>query len=438
MASTSAARRPATSAPGDGSRTITVRDSQPIPEGNNPGGEAPNGILRLRGGPRSRPRVMWDADVIDNEGCGKKKSKICCIYHKPRRFDESSSESSGDESDSSCGSNDSRKHAHKRPDKAGDPNPGPNAYEKSGSKGKGKVNNKRVTVTERHLAILGLFPEHPFRVHVELGCRSTFEIRRRSPGMILYKTPHPCPAINRLRSGQSKFELVHRPNGSWPGTNGPQISVLDSSFNPPTNAHAALASQSSQLSQSSGTRLLLLLSISNVDKVPKPGDAIPEQRLEMMVALAQKLGQDVAVGAVNEPTFVGKSEILREHCSDTGKPELTFLMGWDTIVRFFAPRYYPSPSQMLSKLRTFFNEEGSSIVCARRGSHPDSEEEEFLRSEYVQEFYDAGKIKITDLDQSVRDISSTDVRKGTIETAERYCSKEVVEIIKREQLYFWN
>ncbi|CAE6442599.1 unnamed protein product [Rhizoctonia solani] len=384
MASTSAARRPATSAPGDGSRTITVRDSQPIPEGNNPGGEAPNGILRLRGGPRSRPRVMWDADVIDNEGCGKKKSKICCIYHKPRRFDESSSESSGDESDSSCGSNDSRKHAHKRPDKAGDPNPGPNAYEKSGSKGKGKA------------------------------------------------------AINRLRSGQSKFELVHRPNGSWPGTNGPHISVLDSSFNPPTNAHAALASQPSQLSQSSGTRLLLLLSISNVDKVPKPGDAIPEQRLEMMVALAQKLGQDVAVGAVNEPTFVGKSEILREHCSDTGKPELTFLMGWDTIVRFFAPRYYPSPSQMLSKLRTFFNEEGSSIVCARRGSHPDTEEEEFLRSEYVQEFYDAGKIKITDLDQSVKDISSTDVRKGTIETAERYCPKEVVEIIKREQLYFWN
>ncbi|QRW17711.1 Type 1 phosphatases regulator YPI1 [Rhizoctonia solani] len=374
MASTSAARRPATSAPGDGSRTITVRDSQPIPEGNNPGGEAPNGILRLRGGPRSRPRVMWDADVIDNEGCGKKKSKICCIYHKPRRFDESSSESSGDESDSSCGSNDSRKHAHKRPDKAGDPNPGPNAYEKSGSKGKGKA------------------------------------------------------AINRLRSGQSKFELVHRPNGSWPGTNGPHISVLDSSFNPrPTRmppwplsrlsypshqAQAAAPSLHKQRGQGSQTRR-----------------CDPEQRLEMMVALAQKLGQDVAVGAVNEPTFVGKSEILREHCSDTGKPELTFLMGWDTIVRFFAPRYYPSPSQMLSKLRTFFNEEGSSIVCARRGSHPDTEEEEFLRPR---------KIKITDLDQSVRDISSTDVRKGTIETAERYCSKEVVEIIKREQLYFWN
>ncbi|KAJ1307299.1 hypothetical protein OPQ81_001409 [Rhizoctonia solani] len=139
MASTAAARRPATSAPSDGSRTITVRDSQPVPENNIPNGEPSNGILRLRGGPRSRPRVMWGADVVDNEGCGKKKSKICCIYHKPRRFDESSSESSGDESDSSCGSNDSRKHAHKHPDNARDSDPGPNAYEKGGSKGKHKA-----------------------------------------------------------------------------------------------------------------------------------------------------------------------------------------------------------------------------------------------------------------------------------------------------------
>ncbi|CAE7079855.1 unnamed protein product [Rhizoctonia solani] len=138
MASTSAARLPATSAPGDGSRTILIADSQPIEENSNPNSGPSNGILKLRGGPRSRPRVMWDADVIDNEGCGKKKSKICCIYHKPKRFDESSSESSGDESDSSCGSSDSRKHVHKRPNKGGESNPGPNAYEKGGSKGKRK------------------------------------------------------------------------------------------------------------------------------------------------------------------------------------------------------------------------------------------------------------------------------------------------------------
>jgi len=35
----------------------------------------PDGTLRLRGGPVENRRVRWDADVIDNEGMGKKKSK---------------------------------------------------------------------------------------------------------------------------------------------------------------------------------------------------------------------------------------------------------------------------------------------------------------------------------------------------------------------------
>ncbi|KAI0298024.1 phosphatase inhibitor-domain-containing protein [Multifurca ochricompacta] len=59
-------------------------------------GPGPGGILRLRGGPRDRPRVVWDEEVVDNEGLGRKKSKICCIYHRPRQFDESSDEDSSE------------------------------------------------------------------------------------------------------------------------------------------------------------------------------------------------------------------------------------------------------------------------------------------------------------------------------------------------------
>ena len=39
---------------------------------------APTGTLRLRGGPRNRPRVVWGDDVVDNEGLGRKKSKSAC------------------------------------------------------------------------------------------------------------------------------------------------------------------------------------------------------------------------------------------------------------------------------------------------------------------------------------------------------------------------
>ncbi|KAH7107950.1 type 1 phosphatases regulator YPI1 [Auriculariales sp. MPI-PUGE-AT-0066] len=75
---------------------------------------ASNGVLRLRGAPaRTTPRVQWTEDVVDNEGIGRKSSKICCIYHKPRRFDESSDES-GCESDGSADSRTGRtpKHVH--------------------------------------------------------------------------------------------------------------------------------------------------------------------------------------------------------------------------------------------------------------------------------------------------------------------------------------
>jgi len=40
--------------------------------------------------------VTWEEGTVDNEHLGKKSSKACCIFHKPRSFGESDS----DESDS--------------------------------------------------------------------------------------------------------------------------------------------------------------------------------------------------------------------------------------------------------------------------------------------------------------------------------------------------
>ncbi|EIM91611.1 uncharacterized protein STEHIDRAFT_118634 [Stereum hirsutum FP-91666 SS1] len=122
---------PSTSAPGDGSRTMLVTDSQPRPEGAGTGDDAGDhgsgdgttaGRLRLRGAAGTRPRVAWVEDTVDNEGMGKKKTKICCIYHKPKKFDESSDEDSSDsesDSDSDSGrarpSQSHRGHHHHHP-----------------------------------------------------------------------------------------------------------------------------------------------------------------------------------------------------------------------------------------------------------------------------------------------------------------------------------
>ncbi|THU97230.1 hypothetical protein K435DRAFT_663012 [Dendrothele bispora CBS 962.96] len=116
MASTR--RRPHTSAPGDGSRTITITNT---PADEQHGDDAPEessgepstrvvGSLKLRASnKKTRQRVGWSDDVVDNEGCGKKSSKICCIYHKPKPFDESSDE---DDSDSECDHNHAHSHSH--------------------------------------------------------------------------------------------------------------------------------------------------------------------------------------------------------------------------------------------------------------------------------------------------------------------------------------
>ena len=54
-------------------------------------------------------KVKWSEDTIDNEHMGKKKSNICCIYHRPKL-------SPDDPDTSSCDSCDEKgKNAYERP-----------------------------------------------------------------------------------------------------------------------------------------------------------------------------------------------------------------------------------------------------------------------------------------------------------------------------------
>lgn len=118
----------------------------------------PVGTLKLRGdgdGQSSGRKVKWDDTVVDNEGLGRKKSKsmykifnqilffmswlfnyffsaqskVCCIYHKPRAFGESSDEDSSrdDSDDSDHGHDHDHKNGH-HPDKCYRNTP--NAYER--------------------------------------------------------------------------------------------------------------------------------------------------------------------------------------------------------------------------------------------------------------------------------------------------------------------
>ena len=70
---------PTSSMSREGSRTaVIVQDATEQCDASDGALAPPAGTLRLRGGPRSGPRVAWDEAVVDNEGLGRKKSKSTC------------------------------------------------------------------------------------------------------------------------------------------------------------------------------------------------------------------------------------------------------------------------------------------------------------------------------------------------------------------------
>ncbi|KAJ7762041.1 hypothetical protein DFH07DRAFT_883440 [Mycena maculata] len=278
--------------------------------------------------------------------------------------------------------------------------------------------------------------------------------------------------LNSVQRGLSPLELIYVPHDKWPlpRSRPPvqplQISILDSSFNPPTLAHLALANASRPTIGTGAGRdydaKIYLLSVRNADKSLKSTDASYVQRLEMMLRLAQdsvahsagdELSHQVAIGIIDEPTFVGKASkllaFLEQRISGLGfappRPQLTFLLGLDTLERVLAPRYYGSSptdpeaeAKMFSSLDKLFSEEhdDARIVCARRASSSDPEDATLARAE---RFLSDQRIVLIDIGEAEQTYSSTAIRTALGRPDDRswegLVSPSVKEYIVQEKLY---
>uniref|UniRef100_A0A914X263 E3 ubiquitin-protein ligase PPP1R11 n=1 Tax=Plectus sambesii TaxID=2011161 RepID=A0A914X263_9BILA len=90
--------------------TITItqsEDQQPSEESNE------QLVLRLTQPSSSNtgPRVRWATETVDNEFMQKKKSKCCCVYKKPKQWNDPSD---SEDSDSDCETGNCRGHVEKR------------------------------------------------------------------------------------------------------------------------------------------------------------------------------------------------------------------------------------------------------------------------------------------------------------------------------------
>jgi nicotinic acid mononucleotide adenylyltransferase len=180
--------------------------------------------------------------------------------------------------------------------------------------------------------------------------------------------------------------------GSPPGT----LLCLSASFNPMTAAHAGLIREASRIAPPQ--EVLLLLATANVDKTVA---GLPlEDRLALLLRFADSR-PGVSVAAVGQGRFVDKMRAI--HRSYPAGVRLIFLLGFDTLVRLFDPRYYTDRGASLSAL---FG--GSECVVGNRAPEPPEAVDAFLARPEVSPF--AGRIRLVQLPPGLAEQSATLVR----------------------------
>ncbi|MDP6777829.1 MAG: hypothetical protein QGI83_13805 [Candidatus Latescibacteria bacterium] len=180
------------------------------------------------------------------------------------------------------------------------------------------------------------------------------------------------------------------------GEIGGNLGILDASFNPMTRAHERMIEEATSLLGLD--EVLLLLSSANVDKAVFGADL--GQRLAMLMAYAEEITA-TSVAGCSHARFVDKSEALGPlYPAET---RLTFIIGSDTLVRLFDPKYYTDMPLELDRL--FFR---AGFVVAGRGNAGISEMQVLVDREASHS--QAQKIRLISLDAASAAMSSTKVR----------------------------
>jgi len=290
-----------------------------------------------------------------------------------------------------------------------------------------------------------------------------------------YRTlvPQLDTALKGFQSSSSRFRVVktvhpsnltpHDPQPAAKDESPKTLFILDSSFNPPSIAHRSLAQSALHKSSSDRFpkphRLLLLFATMNADKAPS---AAPfEQRLALMSIFASDLIRSlraesdeysvvpVDIGVTTVPYYTDKSKAIETEGSEwyPEMPKHIHLVGYDTLTRFFAAKYYPKFNPPFSALDPYFDAGHRLRVTLR----PDEEygtvddQKAFVNKLEVGEMESEGGkrewAKQVDLvaPNPRAGVSSTKVRKaaksGNWKEVGLLCTPGVAEWVRSEGLY---
>jgi hypothetical protein len=95
------------------------------------------------------------------------------------------------------------------------------------------------------------------------------------------------------------------------------------------------------------------------------------------------------------------------------------ILGFDTLERVLAPRYYPSEDEMHRLLGIFLSQHGDNarIVCARRTLNGGTSETENLPA--VAPYVESGRVAFIDIDRTHMTLSSSALR-TSVRTVSRH------------------
>jgi len=197
-------------------------------------------------------------------------------------------------------------------------------------------------------------------------------------------------------SGPPRIVFVLRASQGISGP-GQRLGVFSASFNPLTRAHVRMMEQA--MEEHALAEVMLVLDKVNVDKREVFGASLAE-RLWMLRRFATGRPR-LSVAASSHGRFVDKTKALRMIYPEG--TELTFIVGFDTLVRVFDPKYYADPEAELEELFRH-----SQFIVANRGEASMSEVRRWLKSPVCRPFVD--RIHLMELDPFHARISATEVR----------------------------
>lgn len=197
-------------------------------------------------------------------------------------------------------------------------------------------------------------------------------------------------------AGEPRMAFVRRAPAGLAGEPGTLL-CLSASFNPITVAHVRLIDEASRLVPPD--EVLLLLARANVDKGAE-GFSL-ERRLAILARFAESRSTH-SVAAVSHGRFVDKARaILAQYPPGT---RLVFIVGLDTLVRLFDPKYYDDREGALATLFA-----SCEFIAANRAPEPPEAIGAFLRRPEVAPF--APAIQSIRLPAEVAAISATEIRR---------------------------